>query len=79
MKSITITNWQHTPPTERVISVGDSVRWLQGGINRYMHGKIIDITENKDNLNLSKVKIETESGKIVYTKAVYVYFNSFLK
>lgn len=73
MKSITITNWKHTPTTDRVISVGDSVRWLQGGINKYMNGKIIDIEENTENYNLSKVSVELESGKIVKTKAVYVW------
>jgi len=75
MKSITITNWQHTPPTERVISVGDSVRWLQGGINRYLHGKIISIQENTENYNLSMISVELESGKVVKTKAVYVWGN----
>ena len=48
MKSIKLTSYSVNPHTSKILKIGDKVKWLQRGLNRYLEGKIVEITMNKD-------------------------------
>lgn len=67
--SITITNWGSPNKDKKKLKIGDEVRWLQRGLNRYLTGKIIKFGEKQSNPNETSVEIKLDNGKTVKTKA----------
>jgi len=65
--SITITNFANKE--KKQLTVGDDVRWLQRGLNRYLKGKIVSFVKSEKNPNESGVEIKLDNGKTVKTKA----------
>lgn len=71
-KTLTPEIWDGQNWIRDTFRIGDTTRWYQGGINRWMTGKIVEfrapVLYENDAWNEWTVIIELSSGKKMYTR-----------